>query len=74
MVAVDELHGRLGVAFPDADVQVADTTGEGDHFEVRVRAAAFAGTTLIQQHRMVYDALGDLMSQIHALSLHTEEA
>jgi stress-induced morphogen len=72
MVAVEDLRRRLDEAFPGADVVVADTTGEGDHFEVRVRASAFDGVGLMQQHRMVYEALGDMMSQIHALSLHTE--
>jgi stress-induced morphogen len=53
-------------------VTVADTTGEGDHFDVRVRAPEFSGKSLVDQHRMVYDALGELMSSIHALSLRTE--
>ena len=44
----------------------------GDHFEVRVSTAAFAGKTLVEQHQLVYRALGKLMPQIHALSLRTE--
>jgi stress-induced morphogen len=74
MVAIDEVRVRLEGAFSDAEVTVADTTGEGDHFEVRVRTAEFAGKSLVDQHRMVYDALGELMSSIHALSLRTEPA
>jgi stress-induced morphogen len=72
MVAVEELRGRLTEAFPDSDLHVEDTTGEGDHFDVRIRTGAFAGVGLVGQHRMVYDALGDLMARIHALSLRTE--
>ncbi len=72
MVAVDELRTRLAGAFPEAEVEVADTTGEGDHFEVWVRTSAFVDVSLVKQHRMVYDALGDLMTRIHALSLRTE--
>jgi stress-induced morphogen len=74
MVAVDDVRARLTEAFPEADIHVEDTTGEGDHFDVRVRAAAFSGVGLVGQHRMVYDALGDLMARIHALSLRTESA
>ena len=72
MVAIDELRQRLEGAFAGADVAVADTTGEGDHFDVRIRAAVFADKSLVDQHRMVYDALGEFMKDIHALSLRTE--
>jgi len=44
--------------------------GGGGHFTVSVCSAAFDGKTLIQRHRMIYDALGDMMQQdIHALSI-----
>lgn len=72
MVAVEDLRTRLVAAFPDALVHVEDTTGDGDHFDVRIRTAQFAGVGLVGQHRMVYEALGDLMARIHALSLRTE--
>lgn len=42
--------------------------GEGSHFSVRIRAAAFAGLSRVARHRLVYDALGPLMRQgVHAL-------
>lgn len=46
---------------------------DGVHFEAVVISAAFAGKTLIQQHRMVYAALGERLKreEIHALSLKT---
>ena len=74
MVAVEDLRARLVAAFPDAQVHVEDTTGDGDHFEVRIRTSRFADVGLVGQHRMVYEALGDLMARIHALSLRTEPA
>ena len=44
--------------------------GAGSHFEVRIRAAAFAGKSRVARHRLVYDALADLMPQgIHALAI-----
>ena len=74
MVSVEELERRLVAALPGAAVTVVDTTGEGDHFEVRVRTAAFAGLSLVEQHRQVYGALGDLMPRVHALAIRTESA
>jgi acid stress-induced BolA-like protein IbaG/YrbA len=52
----------------------AIVTGEdGVHFEATVICAAFAGKSMVAQHRMVYEALGDKMRQeIHALSLRTQ--
>lgn len=42
----------------------------GGHFNVSITAAAFAGKTPIQRHRMVYEALGTMMDhEIHALSI-----
>ena len=72
MTTPDEIRRRIEAALPEARVDVADTTGAGDHFEVNVRASAFAGKTLVEQHQLVYGAIGNLMPQIHALSLRTE--
>ena len=68
----EDIRRRIEDALPGARVTVADATGAGDHFEVRVQAAAFAGRTLVQQHQLVYGALGSLMGRIHALALQTE--
>lgn len=48
----------------------------GGHYTVRIVSEDFTGKNLIQRHRLVYDAVGDLMkSEIHALSIeaHTPE-
>lgn len=46
--------------------------GKG-HFDVRIVSEAFAGKSLIQRHRLVYDALGDLMdTDIHALKIQAK--
>jgi stress-induced morphogen len=72
MVDPEDIRTRIESALPGARVTVADTTGGGDHFEVAVRATAFAGKGLVEQHQLVYRALGDLMPRIHALSIRTE--
>ena len=46
------------------------SAGGAGHFNVEIVSGAFASKTLIQRHRLVYDALGDIMhSEIHALSI-----
>jgi BolA protein len=46
------------------------SAGGAGHFVVEIVADAFAGNSLIQRHRQVYDALDDIMhSEIHALSI-----
>ncbi len=66
------IEAMIKAAIPDADVRATDMQGTGDHFDVVVVSAAFAGRPLVQQHRMVYGALGDNMRQaIHALALRT---
>lgn len=72
MVTPEEICRRIEEALPDARVSVADSTGAGDHFEVRVESAAFTDRTPVEQHQLVYRALGTLMSRIHALAIQTE--
>ncbi|MDX1572935.1 MAG: BolA/IbaG family iron-sulfur metabolism protein [Methylophaga sp.] len=56
---------------PDAEVQVLGD--DGQHFDAIVTSPAFAGKSLIEQHRMVKATLGDKFSsgELHALSLKT---
>lgn len=52
----------------------AGAKGGGGHYRMRLVSAAFAGKPTVQRHRMVYDALGEMMRhEIHALSLSTFE-
>ena len=63
----------IQTAMPDAYVQVQDLTGGGDHYQVTVVSSLFDGKGLVQQHQMVYGAVGQAMSTeaIHALALKT---
>jgi stress-induced morphogen len=67
-----EVEKRIREGLPATHVEVRDTTGGGDHFEVLVVSPAFEGKTRVQQHQLVYSALGEQMKgAIHALSLQT---
>lgn len=66
------VESLLQAAFPGARVEVTDLTGTQDHFQALVVTPAFEGKTRVEQHQMVYAALGDLMKgDIHALALTT---
>ncbi|MCK6417804.1 MAG: BolA/IbaG family iron-sulfur metabolism protein [Alphaproteobacteria bacterium] len=56
---------------PDAQVSVDDVRGDGQHFAAYVTAPVFMGKSRVQQHQMVYAALKDISSQIHALAIQT---
>ncbi len=45
--------------------------GDGRHFEAVIVSKAFEGKGLLQQHKLVYQVLGDRMQKIHALSMKT---
>ena len=56
----------------DPQVEVADTTGTGDHFSAVIISDDFKDLSLIEQHQLVYKTLGTyLTNEIHALQLKT---
>ncbi|VAW07832.1 YrbA protein, partial [hydrothermal vent metagenome] len=60
-------------AMPDADIEIEDLAGDGDHYRARIISAAFNEKTRIQQHQLVYKALkGRMGGELHALALETE--
>ena len=66
------IKGLIKESLPDADVTIQDLAGDGDHYSATVISSAFAGKTRVQQHQMVYDALGGGMGDaLHALALQT---
>jgi stress-induced morphogen len=73
-VATQPLHMLLERAFPDAsELDVVDRTGGGDHFQVTVTSPRFDGLSLVEQHRLVYDALAEPLADgtIHELRIKT---
>jgi stress-induced morphogen len=69
------LEELLRQAFPDAtSLAVEDRTGGGDHFQVRVTSTRFDGLPLVEQHRLVYDALAEPLADgtIHELRISTQ--
>ncbi|WP_269815571.1 phosphoribosylformylglycinamidine synthase subunit PurL [Parvularcula mediterranea] len=68
-----EIKEMILTAMPDAEVEIEDLAGDGDHYRAVVRSNAFEGLTRIQQHQLVYRALGGKMGDtLHALALETQ--
>jgi len=74
VAGTDTLEALLRQAFPDASgLAVEDRTGGGDHFQVTVESERFDGLSLVEQHRLVYDALAAPLADgsIHELRIKT---
>lgn len=73
MVQPEQVRDAIRRALPDAEVEVEDLTGGGDHLQVRVVSADFDGLGRVKQHQLVYGALRrELASEaIHALAVQT---
>ena len=73
MITPDEIKATLAQALPVTLIETQDLTGGGDHWQVIIVSPAFEGKGLIDQHRLVNDALKEPMGdqRIHALSLKT---
>jgi BolA protein len=80
VTVADEIRRRLGTLAPtrlellDESAQHAGHAGAAPggntHWKLTIVSAAFAGTNTVARHRMIYQALGELMqSPIHALSI-----
>ena len=84
-VRVNQIRERLETALQPTHCEVLDEShlhrghagardGRG-HFRVRIASPAFAGRSRLEIHRLVYAALGDLMtSDIHALAVEPRDS
>ena len=77
---IAKLRTRLTDALNPTEIEIIDESARhaghagaasgGGHYILHIKSATFAGKNLIQRHRLVYDAVGDMMhSEIHALSI-----
>ncbi|MCX6131181.1 MAG: BolA family transcriptional regulator [Proteobacteria bacterium] len=69
----EDIIQRIQLSLPSAEISAYDMTGGGDHWRLTIRAREFQGLTLVEQHQLIYKALGEWMAgPIHALSLVTQ--
>ena len=69
-----EIENLIKEALPDAQVEIQDLAGDGNHYSATVISSQFSGKTKIQQHKMVYNSLkGKMGNELHALAIKTKE-
>jgi len=67
-----EIEALIRAGIPDAEIEITDLAGDGDHYAARVVSESFRGLPRIKQHQAVYAALGGRMGGVlHALQLTT---
>ncbi|MCA9396328.1 MAG: BolA/IbaG family iron-sulfur metabolism protein [Candidatus Omnitrophica bacterium] len=75
---IDEIRQAVGEAFPGSDVDVIDLShqhkghleADSGHYEVRIKNSGTGGLTMIQKHRIVYEAVNmHQNTKIHALKI-----
>lgn len=70
MLSAKEVKNYITAHLPCDLIEVRGD--DGTHFEALIVSSAFEGRRMVQQHQLVYTALGDRMKQeIHALSMKT---
>lgn len=68
-----EIEKMIKESMPDAQIEITDLAGDGDHYKAVIISKAFEGKSRIQQHQMVYAALkGNMGGVLHALALETK--
>ena len=71
-MAAEDIETMIRTAIPDAEVEITDLAGDGDHYAARVLSEIFRGLPRVRQHQRVYEALGGRMGGVlHALQLTT---
>ena len=71
---LEEIKSLIKVAIPDAEITIKDLAGDDNHYSATIKSKVFSGKSKIEQHKLVYKALGEKMgNQLHALALNTLE-
>jgi stress-induced morphogen len=71
-MSAGEIERLIKESLPDAVVRIEDLAGDGDHYRAHIVSEAFRGKSRLQQHQIVYQALGQRMGgELHALALTT---
>ena len=71
-MAAADIETLIRAGIPDAQVEITDLAGDGDHYAARVSAESFRGLSRVHQQKRVYAALGTRMgNELHALQLTT---
>ena len=71
---LQEIKSLIIEALPDAEISIQDLAGDENHYSATIKSQIFNGKSKIEQHKMVYKALGGKMgNELHALAINTIE-
>jgi stress-induced morphogen len=71
-MTLDDLYALLSQAFPESVVTLQDLRNDGQHIAIQICSPLFAGKNTLDQHQMVYKALGNHVgTTFHAVTLKT---
>ena len=71
-LSAEEISKLIKDKIPDAKIEIKDLRGDNNHYHAEIRSKKFKGLSKIQQHQLVYKALGNRMgNELHALMLTT---
>jgi len=72
---LEEIRSLIKTAIPDAKITIEDLAGDNNHYSATIKSKVFSGKSKIEQHKLVYKALGNKMgNELHALALNTMES
>ena len=71
---VEEIKDLIKRGIPDAEISIQDLAGDENHYSATIKSKSFNGKSKIEQHKLVYKALGGKMgNELHALAIKTKE-
>tara|TARA_B100001057_G_C22157902_1_gene684529 strand:+ start:79 stop:312 length:234 start_codon:yes stop_codon:yes gene_type:complete len=69
---IETLSELIKKKIPDAEFDIKDLRGDDNHYHAIIKSTKFKGLSKVQQHQLVYSAIGDQMgTTLHALMLTT---
>ncbi len=69
-----EIESLIKKSMPDAEITIQDLAGDDNHYSATIKSQVFKGKSKIEQHKLVYKALGGRMgNELHALAINTIE-
>ena len=75
-MTAQEIEDLIRESFPDAEINITDLAGDGNHYAAEVIDESFRGKNRVQQQRAVYTSLKGKMDgangELHALALTTK--
>ena len=70
---IKDIEDILSQTFLKKEFKIKDLSGTGDYIQIDVESDKFIGKTLVEQHKIIYQALGShLKKDIHAVVINTK--